>query len=132
MRLPLLVLLASTLLGLAGGPARAAEFDYPAAFTARDLPVNGTTLHVRSAGTGPAVVLLHGFGETGHMWQPLVEQLAQRHTVIVPDLRGAGDSDKPQDGYDKKTLAVDIHELRGVCQLKDIKHETISAQTLLL
>ena len=108
MRLPLLALIASVLLGLAGGPARAAQFDYPAAFAARDLPVNGTTLHVRSAGTGPAVVLLHGFGETGDMWVPLATALARDHQVIVPDLRGLGLSAKPAGGFDKKTQAADV------------------------
>jgi pimeloyl-ACP methyl ester carboxylesterase len=51
------------------------------------------------------------FAETSHMWQPVMGDLAQRHTVIVPDLRGAGDSAKPMDGYDKKTMAQDIHAL---------------------
>jgi len=57
------------------------------------------------------VVLLHGYAETGHMWSPIMPLLAQHHTVIVPDLRGAGGSEKPESGYDKKTMAVDIHEL---------------------
>jgi len=56
-------------------------------------------------------VLLHGYAETGHMWRPIMPSLATRHTVIVPDLRGAGGSAKPASGYDKKTMAVDIHEL---------------------
>jgi len=62
-------------------------------------------------GQGSAVVLLHGYAETGHMWHPIMPSLATRHTVIVPDLRGAGGSAKPASGYDKKTMAVDIHEL---------------------
>jgi pimeloyl-ACP methyl ester carboxylesterase len=57
------------------------------------------------------VVLLHGYAETGHMWRPIMPLLARHHTVIVPDLRGAGGSAKPAAGYDKKTMAVDIHEL---------------------
>jgi pimeloyl-ACP methyl ester carboxylesterase len=56
-------------------------------------------------------VLIHGYAETGHMWGPVMSDLAKTHTVIVPDLRGAGSSDKPATGYDKKTLAQDIHGL---------------------
>jgi pimeloyl-ACP methyl ester carboxylesterase len=56
-------------------------------------------------------VLLHGYGQTGHMWIPAMRELVKNHTVIVPDLRGAGGSEKPENGYDKKTLAVDMHEL---------------------
>ncbi len=77
----------------------------------RFAEVNGVRLHYRIAGQGSPVVLLHGYAQTGHMGLPLVPSPAQRHTVIVPDLRGAGGSSKPESGYDKKTLAVDIHEL---------------------
>jgi pimeloyl-ACP methyl ester carboxylesterase len=59
-------------------------------------------------GTGPAVVLLHGYGETGDMWVPLATDLARDHTVIVPDLRGMGLSSKPAGGFDKKTQAGDV------------------------
>ena len=57
------------------------------------------------------VMLLHGYAETSHMWIPLLPLLATSHTVIAPDLRGAGDSERPTGGYDKKTMAVDIREL---------------------
>jgi pimeloyl-ACP methyl ester carboxylesterase/quercetin dioxygenase-like cupin family protein len=77
----------------------------------RFADVNGVRLHYLLAGSGTPVVLLHGYAQTGHMWGPLVPLLAQRHTVIVPDLRGAGASGKPESGYDKKTMALDIHEL---------------------
>ncbi|QEI06641.1 alpha/beta hydrolase [Pigmentiphaga aceris] len=77
----------------------------------RYATVNGVRLHYRIAGQGSAIVLLHGYAETGHMWTPLIPLLAKNHTVIVPDLRGAGDSAKPTTGYDKKNMAVDIHEL---------------------
>ncbi|MFC5523224.1 alpha/beta fold hydrolase [Polaromonas jejuensis] len=80
-------------------------------FTARNADVNGTRIHYRVGGSGPAVVLLHGYAETSHMWNPLMPLLARTHTVIVPDLRGAGGSSKPEGGYDKKNMAVDIHEL---------------------
>ena len=108
MRLPLIALLAGTLVATATGAVQAESFDFPAAFTARDIPANGTTIHVRSAGTGPAVVLLHGYGETGDMWIPLAGALAKDHLVIVPDLRGLGLSAKPAGGFDKKTQAADV------------------------
>jgi pimeloyl-ACP methyl ester carboxylesterase len=66
------------------------------------------TMHVRIGGNGPAVVLLHGYGETGDMWAPLAAELASKHTVIVPDLRGMGLSSHPAGGYDKKTQADDV------------------------
>jgi pimeloyl-ACP methyl ester carboxylesterase len=54
---------------------------------------------------------LHGFAKTGHTWDPVLPVLVRNHTVVVPDLRGAGASDKPEDGYDKKTMAQDVHAL---------------------
>jgi len=83
----------------------------PARFTERFAKVNGVRLRYLIGGQGSAVVLLHGYAETGHMWRPIMPSLATRHTVVVPDLRGAGGSAKPASGYDKKTMAVDIHEL---------------------
>jgi pimeloyl-ACP methyl ester carboxylesterase len=88
--------------------ARAHSFTYPKTFRARRIAANGTKLYVRVGGRGPAVVLLHGYGETGDMWVPLAEDLARDHTVVVPDLRGMGLSAKPTGGYDKKTQAGDI------------------------
>jgi len=87
---------------------QAQSLEYPKAFTVRDVAVNGTTIHVRQAGTGPAVVLLHGYGETGDMWVPLATELARDRTVIVPDLRGLGRSAKPKAGFDKMTQAGDV------------------------
>jgi pimeloyl-ACP methyl ester carboxylesterase len=81
---------------------------YPANFQTRMVPTNGTNLYVRIGGNGPAVVLLHGFGETGDMWAPLAAALARDHKVIVPDLRGMGLSDHPDTGYTKKNQAADL------------------------
>jgi pimeloyl-ACP methyl ester carboxylesterase len=81
---------------------------FPATFELRDIATNGTTIHVRVGGTGPAVVMLHGFGTTGDMWAALATVLEADHTVIVPDLRGLGLSAKPAGGYDKKTQAGDV------------------------
>ena len=103
-------LLISACLLMPGMPSRAAAdaFDFPAPFVVSDIATNGVTIHVRSGGTGPAVVLLHGYGETGDMWVPLAVRLAKDHTVIVPDLRGLGLSSKPSGGFDKKTQAGDV------------------------
>jgi len=73
--------------------------------------VNGVRLHYLSAGTGDPVVLLHGYAETSHMWRPLIAKLANTHTVIAPDLRGAGQSATPASGYTKAEMAQDIHAL---------------------
>src|SRR6266702_4656399 len=83
----------------------------PGGFTEHLAEVNGVRLHYFIGGKGSPVVLLHGYAETSHMWLPIMPLLAQQHTVIVPDLRGAGGSAKPESGYDKKNMAVDIHEL---------------------
>jgi len=81
---------------------------YPAVFHMKTIETNGTSLFVRFGGQGPAVVLLHGFGDTGDMWAPLAAALVKDHTVIVPDLRGMGLSAHPDAGYSKKSQALDI------------------------
>ena len=73
--------------------------------------VNGIRMHYRRAGQGPLIVLLHGWPQTGHCWRHLQGPLAETHTVVAPDLRGYGRSDKPTGGYDKRTMAADLHEL---------------------
>jgi pimeloyl-ACP methyl ester carboxylesterase len=84
------------------------QFKYPKNFRSEEIATNGTTLYVRVGGSGPAVVLLHGYGETGDMWVPLAKNLVTDHTVVVPDLRGMGRSAKPPNGYDKKRQGHDI------------------------
>jgi pimeloyl-ACP methyl ester carboxylesterase len=86
----------------------AAQGQFPAELRTQEIAANGATIHVRVGGTGPAVVLLHGYGETGDMWAPLAEVLVRDHTVVVPDLRGLGLSSKPETGFDKKTQAGDV------------------------
>lgn len=81
---------------------------FPSGFKTQTITTNGTDIFVRSGGHGPAVVLLHGYGETGDMWSPLAATLMAKHTVIVPDLRGMGLSSHPAGGYDKTTQARDI------------------------
>jgi pimeloyl-ACP methyl ester carboxylesterase len=88
--------------------ALAAIQPFPANFGTENVITNGTQIYVRVGGAGPAVVLLHGFGETGDMWAPLAAALVRDHFVIVPDLRGLGLSSRPAGGYDKKTQAEDV------------------------
>lgn len=105
-----------------GIPAHAGVTPFPAAFRTQDIPVEGAKIHVRVGGKGPAVVLLHGFGDTGDMWAPLAADLARDHTVVVPDLRGLGLSSIPEGGYDKKTQAADV---RGVLAALGIEHAVV-------
>ncbi len=80
---------------------------YPAGFHAEQMKVTGGTQYVRVGGQGPVVVLLHGFGDTGDMWEPLASILVKDHQVIVPDLRGMGLSSHPEGGYEKVAQARD-------------------------
>ena len=98
--------------------ARAHALTYPKTFRARQIAANGTKLYVRVGGRGPAVVLLHGYGETGDMWVPLAKDLARDHTVVIPDLRGMGLSAKPAGGYDKKTQAGDVARILDALKLE--------------
>lgn len=87
----------------------AAQPAFPSSFKNQTITMaDGATIFVRSGGAGPAVVLIHGFGDTGDMWAPLAKELAKTHLVIVPDLRGMGKSSKAASGYDKKSQAIDI------------------------
>ncbi len=98
-------------------PEVAAQFAWPTGFRAQKVETNGVTIHVRVGGKGPAVVLLHGYGETGDMWIPLAENLARDRTVVVPDLRGLGLSSKPAGGFDKKTQAGDVAGVLDALQI---------------
>ena len=102
---------AGAMLLLASSRLFGARGTIPNGFAERFDHVNGVRLRYLIGGKGTAVVLLHGYAETSHMWNPIMPLLAKRHTVIVPDLRGAGGSAKPQSGYDKKTMAGDIQQL---------------------
>ncbi len=72
---------------------------------------NGVRLNVWTGGEGPALLLLHGYPQTAQMWRKMTPALINRFSVVCPDLRGYGDSDKPRDGYDKRTMALDMAEL---------------------
>jgi pimeloyl-ACP methyl ester carboxylesterase len=77
----------------------------------RFAEVNGVKLHYLVAGQGEPVLLLHGYAQNSHMWRPLMKELGKTRLVIAPDLRGFGQSAKPETGYDKKSMAVDVHAL---------------------
>src|SRR6058998_2900867 len=98
----------------------------PKGFTEKSANVNGVRINYKIGGRGSVVVLIHGYAQTSHMWTPLMPLLAMSHTVIAPDLRGAGGSERTQDGYDKKTLAKDIrglvHQL-GYVQVQVVGHD---------
>jgi len=73
--------------------------------------VSGIKLHYLFAGMGDPVILLHGYAQNSRMWRPLMVELAKTHTVVAPDLRGFGQSSKSDGGYDKKTMAQDVHAI---------------------
>ncbi|WP_223641006.1 alpha/beta fold hydrolase [Corallococcus sp. EGB] len=84
---------------------------FPQGFREGDEDVNGTRIHFVIGGEGRPVLLLHGYTQTHLMWWRLAPGLAKQHTVILPDLRGAGASAAPEQGYDKETLARDMRAL---------------------
>lgn len=112
---------AACLLAAASVPAFAVQ-PFPPSFKTQEIATEGATIHVRVGGKGPAVVLLHGFGDTGDMWAPLAADLARNHTVVVPDLRGMGLSSHPEGGYDKKNQAADV---RSVLTQLGIDHAAV-------
>jgi pimeloyl-ACP methyl ester carboxylesterase len=86
----------------------------------RFAKVNGIRLHYLASGEGEPVILLHGYAQNSHMWRPLIAELAKTHMVIAPDLRGFGQSTKAPGGYDKKSMAQDIHALAASLGFKRI------------
>jgi pimeloyl-ACP methyl ester carboxylesterase len=92
----------------------------------RSAKINGLNLHYLTAGHGAPLILLHGYAETSLMWKPIIPALAQRFTVIAPDLPGIGDSDIPADGLDMKSAAIRIHDLAkslGVQKAEVVGHD---------
>ena len=83
----------------------------PVGFAEATAPANGITINYVRGGTGPTLVLLHGYPQTWYMWRKVLPAMAEHFTVIAPDLRGAGGSDAPTGGYTKASLAEDIHDL---------------------
>ncbi len=101
-------------------PALAEVLPFPDGFRTQDIETIGATLHTRVGGQGPAVLLLHGFADTGDMWAPLAAELARDHTVVVPDLRGMGLSSHPEIGYEKRAQALDIARVLDALSIDDV------------
>jgi pimeloyl-ACP methyl ester carboxylesterase len=92
----------------------------------RTAEINGVKLHYMTAGHGTPLILLHGYAETSLMWKPIIPVLAERFTVIAPDLPGIGDSEIPTDGLDMKSAAIRIHDLAkslGVQKAEVVGHD---------
>ncbi|WP_293311255.1 alpha/beta fold hydrolase, partial [Pedobacter sp. UBA5917] len=83
----------------------------PANFKHQYATVNGVKIHYVIGGKGEPLLLVHGFGQNWYMWNRLLPELSKHYTVIAPDLRGVGESGKTAAGYDKKNMAVDMHQL---------------------
>ncbi|HEV3220294.1 MAG TPA: alpha/beta hydrolase [Candidatus Acidoferrales bacterium] len=94
--------------------------------SSRSAEVDGVKLHYLTAGHGPVVILLHGYTQTSRMWRPLIPRLAEKFTIIAPDLPGIGDSEIPANGLDMKTAAIRIHALAkslGVQKARVVGHD---------
>jgi pimeloyl-ACP methyl ester carboxylesterase len=92
----------------------------------RTADAGGVKLHYLTAGRGPAVILLHGYAETSRMWRPLIPRLAEKFTVIAPDLPGIGHSEVPTGGLDMKSAAVNVHALAaslGIEKARVVGHD---------
>jgi pimeloyl-ACP methyl ester carboxylesterase len=119
---PVLLALACVLAGLPSANAEGAD----KAIASLTKDVGGVKLHYLSAGHGPALILLHGYAETSRMWRPIIPVLAERFTVIAPDLPGIGDSAIPTGGLDMKAAATRIHDLAralGVQKAEVVGHD---------
>src|SRR6266852_2482035 len=107
-------------------PAKAGADAGANIIASRTAEVEGIKLHYLAAGHGPTVILLHGYAENSRMWRPIIPVLAEKFTVIAPDLPGIGDSEIPADGLDMKTAAIRIHALAkslGVEKARVVGHD---------
>src|SRR5215469_12053298 len=90
--------------------------DFFRGFTRREIKTSGATINLVTGGSGPPLLLLHGYPQTHVMWRKVAPRLAQDFIVVIPDLRGYGDSSKPPAGesfinYSKRLLALDQVEV---------------------
>src|ERR1700677_874658 len=95
-------------------------------FVSRDADLDGAKIHYTTGGSGPGVILLHGFAETSRMWNPILPVLGENFTVIAPDLPGIGDSSIPSGGMGMKSAAIQIHDLArslGVTKARVVGHD---------
>ncbi|MGH8093256.1 MAG: alpha/beta fold hydrolase [Chthoniobacterales bacterium] len=123
-RLVSVVIGLSSVFALFSAPISAALPDK--SIISRRAVVDGVQLHYLTAGHGPALLLLHGYAETSRMWKPIMPRLAEKFTVIAPDLPGIGDSAIPANGLDMKTSAIRIHALArklGVEKARVVGHD---------
>src|SRR5713226_7191925 len=107
-------------------PAKAQADNSDKAIASRTSEIEGAKLHYLTAGHGPPLILLHGYAETSLMWRPIIPALAERFTVIAPDLPGIGDSGIPAEGLDMKSAAIRIHDLAkslGVQKAEVVGHD---------
>jgi pimeloyl-ACP methyl ester carboxylesterase len=114
-----------TLLSILFPAATNAQASYKT-IVARTAEIDGVKLRYMTAGRGPVVILLHGYAETSLMWKPIIPLLAERFTVIAPDLPGIGDSSIPENGLDMKTAAIRIHGLAqslGIRKAEVVGHD---------
>jgi pimeloyl-ACP methyl ester carboxylesterase len=98
----------------------------PLAIASRVADVEGVKIHYLTAGRGPTVILLHGYTQTSRMWKPILPLLAEKFTVVAPDLPGIGDSSIPTDRLDMKNAAIRIHALAkslGVVKARIVGHD---------
>jgi pimeloyl-ACP methyl ester carboxylesterase len=126
MKRPLTVALFGLLLLSPGFSTKAYGATSNEAIASRIAEIDGVRLHFMTAGHGTPLILLHGYAETSLMWKPIIPLLAQRFTVIAPDLPGIGDSDIPADGLDMKSAAIRIHDLAktlGVKKAEVVGHD---------
>src|SRR5437660_9093347 len=107
LRISSLLALSSAALLVGAAPVRAVDFG--PGFKTQSVAVDDGTVSVTVGGSGPPVVLIHGYAETSRMWKPLAKSLAPRFTVIAPDLPGIGDSSIPKAGLDMKISAERVH-----------------------
>lgn len=99
------------------------------------IPANGVTLHFAMAGEGPPILLVHGWLGSSYHWRKVMPLLAERHRVVAIDARGYGDSDKPYEGYDGRTIAEDLRQVAaalGLQRLIVIGHDMGALPALLL
>jgi pimeloyl-ACP methyl ester carboxylesterase len=114
----LFIVLMSCSLGVIAATVKPAPA--PAGFKHQYATVNGVKIHYVTGGKGEPLLLIHGFGQNWYMWNRLMPELSKHFTIIAPDMRGVGESGKPTGGYDKKNMAVDMHELMKKLGYKNI------------
>jgi pimeloyl-ACP methyl ester carboxylesterase len=114
----LLVAILLVLFGTAHGVEAQPNSGSPATLSHSTAQINGVAYHYVESGSGPAVVLLHGWPVTWRHWSPIIPTLAEHYSVVAPDLRGLGQTEKTEGGYDKRTVAEDVYLL-----LRHLGHE---------